>query len=217
MTSQDALPAWIDTMDTGPASFLDDPEVDEHVARMYASDMSGQGYVAHLTRVWANSPEALGAISYLLKQASITAGVDARTRALLVTACAATIGDSYCSLAFGSQLAREAGDDVAASVLRNQDAPLAPAERTLVRWARRVSRDPSATTAMDVDSLRALGYDDRQIFAITLFVALRIAFSTVNDVLGATPDSQLTERVPRAVRSAVTYGRPTRSPRPRVV
>ena len=61
-----------------------------------------------------------------------------------------------------------------------------------------------------------LGNGDRQIFAITLFVALRLAFSTVNDALGATPDSQLTERVPTAVRSAVTFGRPPAPSRLRV-
>ena len=217
MTAEDPRSAWAD-VNAGRASFLDDPEVDVHVARMYTNDVSGQGYVAHLTRVWANSPEALGAISYVLKHASIMAGLDARTRALLVTACAATIGDSYCSLAFGAQLAREAGDNVAAAVLLEQDTTLlSPSERALVRWARRVSRDPSATTATDVDSLRELGYGDRQIFAITLFVALRLAFSTVNDALGATPDSQLTERVPTAVRSAVTFGRPPAHARPRVV
>jgi uncharacterized peroxidase-related enzyme len=193
---------------SGRASFLDDPEVDQHVARMYADYISAKGYVAHLTRVWANSPEAMAALSYALKQASDTAGLDSRTRALLVTACAASIGDSYCSLAFGSQLARAAGDDVATAVLADRDAELSTEERTLARWARRVSCDPSATTAEDVDALRALGYDDRQIFAITLFVALRVAFSTVNDALGATPDAELVERVPAAVRSAVTYGRP---------
>jgi alkylhydroperoxidase family enzyme len=198
-------------MTAARASFLADPALDEHVERMYEGDRSGQGYVAHLTRVWANSPEALGALSYVLKNATITAGLDNRTRALLVTACAATIRDSYCSLAFGSQLAREAGDDAAAAVIDGRDAVLSPAERTLVRWARRVSRDPSATTEEEVDELRALGYDDRQIFAITLFVALRLAFSTVNDALGATPDAELFERAPAAVRSAVVFGRPAAS------
>jgi alkylhydroperoxidase family enzyme len=192
----------------GRASFLDDPQPDEHVERMYAGDLSGQGYVAHLTRVWAHSPEALAALSYVLQKATDTAGLDARTRALLVSACASAIGDSYCSLAFGSRLAREAGDDVAAAVLGDRDSALSAEERTLARWARRVCRDPSATTAEDVEALRALGYDDGQIFAITLFVALRLAFATVNDALGATPDAELAARVPAAVLSAVTYGRP---------
>lgn len=191
----------------GRASFLEDPEVDADVARMYDGDLSGQGYVAHLTRVWAYSPEALAALSYVLQQATEAAALDVRTRALLVSACAASIGDSYCSLAFGSRLARAAGDDVATAVLRDEDDRLSAEERTLVRWARRVSRNPSATTAADVDALRALGYNDRQIFALTLFIAMRLAFATVNDALGATPDLELVERVPAAVRSAVTFGR----------
>lgn len=75
-------------------------------------------------------------------------------------------------------------------------------------WARAVVRRPSATTAADVQALRDAGFDDRQIFAITLFVALRLAFSSVNGALGARPDRQLFDRAPAAVRSVVTSGRP---------
>lgn len=32
-------------------------------------------------------------------------------------------------------------------------------------------------------------FDDGQVFAITTFVALRLAFSTANDALGAQPDA----------------------------
>jgi hypothetical protein len=38
-------------------------------------------------------------------------------------------------------------------------------------------------------------------------VALRLAFSTINDALGAQPDAQLTQSLPPEVREAVTYGR----------
>ena len=68
-------------------------------------------------------------------------------------------------------------------------------------------REPNATTDADVQELNEAGYDDRQIMSITLFVALRQAFSTVNDALGAEPDAQLLERVPTRLREAVGYGR----------
>lgn len=45
----------------------------------------------------------------------------------------------------------------------------------LARWAQAVSRDANATTVADVEGLRAAGFDDAQIFAITCFVALRVA------------------------------------------
>jgi len=56
--------------------------------------------------------------------------------------------------------------------------------------------------------LRAEGFDNAQIFAITVFAALRIAFATVNDALGALPDRQLGAEVPAEVRNAVDFGRP---------
>jgi len=58
-----------------------------------------------------------------------------------------------------------------------------------------------------VDALRAAGLSDRDIFEVTAFVALRLAFSTVNDALGAQPDPELVAAAPPEVREAVTYGR----------
>jgi hypothetical protein len=44
--------------------------------------------------------------------------------------------------------------------------------------------------------------------AITVFVALRIACSSVNGALGACPDAALRSTAPKAVLDAVTFGRP---------
>ena len=192
----------------GRAGFLSDAELDDEVERLYAADLEGQGYVSNLTRVWAHSPEALAVLSYLLKRSTEGAGLDQRQRAVLVAASAATMGDSYCSLAWGSRLASLAGDEAATSALTGSDESLSDAERGLAGWARRVVGDPNGVTAQDVDELRRAGYDDGQIFSVTLFVALRLAFSTVNDALGAPPDAELVGRAPASVRTAVTFGRP---------
>src|SRR6266545_2087542 len=71
-----------------------------------------------------------------------------------------------------------------------------------------VARDPNATTAADVQALRDVGCSDSKIFTITVFVALRLAFSTVNDALGLRPDAALRSTAPGLVRDAVTFGRP---------
>jgi alkylhydroperoxidase family enzyme len=125
-----------------------------------------------------------------------------------VSASAATLGDPHCAFAWGTRLAGEVGDDVAAAVLRGDDDGLNPGEQALARWARRLAADPGGAEADDVQSLRDAGYDDAQIFAITLYVALRIAFSTVNDALGARPDAAAAQAAPPAVRDSVTFGRP---------
>lgn len=43
---------------------------------------------------------------------------------------------------------------------------------------------------------------------MTVFVALRVALSTVNDALGAHPDAEYRTTTPSAVLAAVTYGAP---------
>src|SRR6201996_1470808 len=92
--------------------------------------------------------------------------------------------------------------------LDGSDVGLTGQEKAIAAWARKVARDPNATTPADVQVLRDAGLDDGQIFAITAFVALRLAFSTINDSLGAQPDAPLAQSLPPEVRAAVTFGRP---------
>lgn len=191
------------------SGFLVEPEPTGPVAQMYEQEQERQGYVANLTRVWAQSPEALAVLSHALSLATALAGLGEAERALLTTATASTMGDAYCSLAWGANLAKAVGDDVAAGLIRGDDSRLGDRGLALARWARQLVEDPSATTADDVEELRRLGYADQQVFGLTFFVALRQAFSTVNDALGAPPDAELADRVPAAVRLAVDFGRPS--------
>jgi len=190
------------------SGFLHDPEPSPDAQRLYDGDIDERGYVMNLSRLWALQPALHDEFSALLGQVARAGGLTLRQRAILVAASASSLGDSYCSLAWGVRLAAEAGEEVAGAVLRGDDGPLDPQDRALARWARATARDPNSTTAADVQLLRDAGFDDAQIFAVTVFVALRIAFSTVNDALGARPDQALGASAPAAVRAAVTFGRP---------
>lgn len=194
--------AWSD------AGFLDVPEPSANVQRRYDDDVEEVGYVMNVSKLWAHQPTAQEGLFALMGQAARAGALTFRQRVILVAACASALGDAYCSLTWGNKLAGEVGADMAAGVLRGDDARLDPPERALARWARQITRDPNATSAGDVQALRDAGYDDAQIFAVTAFVALRIAFSTVNDALGARPDHALGQTVPAPVRDAVTFGRP---------
>jgi uncharacterized peroxidase-related enzyme len=196
------------TTSTTAASFLVDPPVDQAVQELYDGDREGMGFVMNLSRVWAQSPDALKILSAAMMLASEVSGLDAEERSLMVLATASTMGDAYCSFSYGTRLARALGDEVAAGVVRGDDAALSPRRRALAAWARQIVRDPNATTVDEVDTLRDLGFDDRQIFGLTLFVGLRQLFSTVNDALGAGPDAALVSRTPRSVAEAIDFGRP---------
>ena len=111
-------------------------------------------------------------------------------------------------MAWGGKLANESDTETAVGVLTGSDNGLTTAERAMTRWARAVAGDPNATTQADVDELRSAGFSDADIFAMTAFVGLRIAFSTVNDTLGAQPDGELRGFSPPEVIAAVDFGRP---------
>jgi alkylhydroperoxidase family enzyme len=96
----------------------------------------------------------------------------------------------------------------AVGVLRGLDHGLSDSEQALATWARKVARNPNTTTAADVQALRDAGFSDAQIFSITVFIALRLAFATVNDALGVSPDAGLRSALPPAVLDAVSVGRP---------
>jgi uncharacterized peroxidase-related enzyme len=189
-------------------SFLHEPPVSPRVQALYDEDLADDGYIWSLSRLWAHQPETLKRLFELMSQAFAPSGLSFRQRGILVTAAASALGDSYCSLAWGGKLGTASDAATAAGVLNGSDAGLTDQEKALAAWARKVATDPNATTPADIQALRDAGLDDGQIFAITSFVAFRLAFSTINDSLGAQPDAQLARSVPPEVREAVTYGRP---------
>jgi alkylhydroperoxidase family enzyme len=187
-------------------SFLDHPEHSAAAEEIFEADLAELGYVMNSSRLWAHQPETFGGLLDLIGECCSAGGLTFRDRGILVTACASAMGDSYCALSWGVKLARAADAGTAASVLRGDDFRLTPAERAMACWARQVARDPNGTTPADVRSLREAGFGEARIFAITAFVALRLALSTVNDALGARPDAAL-RAAPPAVVEAVTFGR----------
>ncbi len=191
-----------------PHGFLAPPPPSQAVDRLHEEDRAEVGYVMNLTHAWGHRPDLQDGLFELARQAVGPLELDLRRRGVLVAACASAFGDSYCSLAWGTRLAGAADPDTAAAVLRGEDTGLSPAERAMAGWARAVARDPSRTTAADVRSLREAGLTDAEIVGITVFVALRLAFATVNGALGALPDAALRTTAPPAVLDAVTFGRP---------
>jgi uncharacterized peroxidase-related enzyme len=188
--------------------FLEEAETTPEVQALYDEDLAEEGFVWNVSRLWAHQPETLRALFNLMGQAVRPGQLDLRQRGILVTAAASTLGDSYCSLAWGGKLSGTANPGLAAGVLTGSDAGLTGPEQAMAAWARKVVKNPNATVPADVQELRDAGLTDQQIFSITAFVALRVAFSMVNDALGARPDTRLIESLPEEVVAAVTYGRP---------
>jgi uncharacterized peroxidase-related enzyme len=188
-------------------AFIDGPPPSEPVEAIEARYLADDGYVANYARVWCWRPDVLDAFAEVRSELVASSSLSPAEVAVLVAATASTLGDSYCSLAWGERLAKLKGEDAAAGVLAGADAGLSPREAALAAWARKVVRDPNGTTEGDVEQLREAGLDDREIFEATAWIGMRLGFSAINDALGIRPDRELAERVPASVGSAVGYGR----------
>ncbi|TYC01206.1 hypothetical protein FXF53_12015 [Micromonospora sp. WP24] len=203
------IAAWSTLTAMSDLSFVADPPQSPAVNAAFEADVASDGYVNNLTRVWSWRPDVLTSFQAVRADLLAESGLSAREVAVMVAATAAARGDAYCALAWGSRLAELSDEATAAGVLRGVDSGLSEREAVLAGWSRQVVHDPNATTRADVDRLRAAGLTDQEIFEATTWIAFRLAFSTINDALGARPDTQLAEKAPRSVREAVTYGRPT--------
>ena len=196
--------------------FLEHPPDSEEVESDFAADREEDGYVTNGTRLWAWRPGLFGAFRALRTELMESSALTDRDWAILVTATASQLHDSYCALAWGPRLAELSDAETAAQVLAGLPASaLSEREAALAEWARKVARDPNATTSEDVARLREVGLGDREIFEATAFIAFRLALATVNDSLGAAPDKQLLDAAPEPIRRVVTYGRsPSTEPSP---
>jgi uncharacterized peroxidase-related enzyme len=189
-------------------SFLGGAPESAEAQELYDDDLAESGYVWNVSRLWAHQPDTMKQLFGLMSQAFARSGLSFRQRGILVIAAASALGDSYCTLAWSGKLGKAEDDALVAAVLDGSGAGLTGQEQALAAWARKVAADPNATQAADVQALREAGFDDGQIFAVTAFVGLRLAFSTINDALGAQPDAGLAQALPAEVREAVTFGRP---------
>ena len=81
-------------------TFLAEPPITPRIQALYDADEASYGYVMNLNRAWAHHPDAHDALFALIGAVAGEGGLSMRERGILVTACASTMGDSYCSLAW---------------------------------------------------------------------------------------------------------------------
>jgi uncharacterized peroxidase-related enzyme len=189
--------------------FLAVPETTAEAQRIFDEDIAELGYVMNISRLWAYQPTTQTGLLNLLRQANSVEELSLRQRTILVCACASVFGDRYCALVWGNMLAEASDAQTAAGVLRGNDRGLNSSERVMADWARKIARDANSTAAADVQALREAGFTDAQIFAITMFVAMRLVISTVNDALGLPPDAALSSTTPAPLLDAAPLGRRT--------
>src|ERR1700733_2790737 len=123
------------------SGFLEQPAITPQAQALYDEDVNDSGYVWNVSRLWAYQPDTVERLFELMSQAFKPSGLDFRQRGILVTAAASTLGDSYCSLAWGGKLSGVSDPTLAAGVLDGTDTGLSDQEKAMASWARQIVKD----------------------------------------------------------------------------
>lgn len=176
-----------------------EPETaDGIVADFYRGDLDDDGFVFSHTRAMAVNPEALAAFETLVH--AIVPSIGVRTYELVTLAAAGALRSPHCLLAHGRKALRAGAldeDQLEGVACDGDHADLSDADRAVMRFARRVSVDPTEMSDADSQELRDAGFDDRQIVDIALAAAARNYFSRALQALAVPVETELVGLSPR--------------------
>jgi uncharacterized peroxidase-related enzyme len=178
----------------------------DEVAAMYRRQQQAWGYVPNYAKAFCHRPALMARWAALL--AEVKRPLDKRRRELVTFVAAHELGHSACTLAHGSALRAFFADEHIVAIAEGRvDGLLPAAEQAMLRYARLVARDAAAVTTTDVDELKALGFDEAEIFDIAAVAAARAFFTKLLDAMGVQPDAPFTG-LAAPLRDALTVGRP---------
>lgn len=178
------------------------------VADYYQQQREAWGFLPNYAVLFSHHPDVAQAWNAL--QGVLRGAVDRRLFELATVAAARALRSTYCTAAHSTFLRSICGDEV---VLRSiaadpTGAGLEPRDRAVFEFAGKVAVDACRILRSDVDRLRALGYDDRDITGIVLAVAGRCFFTTVLDGLGSQLDREIAAKLSPELLESMVVGRP---------
>jgi uncharacterized peroxidase-related enzyme len=170
------------------------------------------GYLPNYSRTFSLNPAAYQGWKGLIS--SISGGMDLRRYELATLGAALALRSSYCSLAHGRVLVEKffLASDLQKVVEDPDRAPLDEVERAVIDLASKVVSEASTVTEADIERLRTLGCNDREIFDVILTAAARSFFSKVLDATGTLADNVYVDHLEPGLREALTVGRPIDAP-----
>ena len=173
---------------------------------MYERQQTSYSYVPNYAKVFGHRPEVMVRWGRLL--AEIRRPMDDRLFELATFAAAFELKNTACALAHGQQLATFINEEGVQALAAGQpDGVITEAEIAVLNFAMKVARDASTGSQQDVDTLRAHGYSDAEVFDISTAVAGRSFLAKILDALGVETDVTAMD-MSEAFREAVTVGRP---------
>lgn len=171
-------------------------------ATLADEDLETLGFVSNVSKLWMHDPTSWGTLFDAITITARGADLAISDRAIATIVATQVAGDSYCPLAWANKLGSLSDDESAVAVLRDQFDHLDDRQHAIADWARKVAQNPDGISHTDLQRLHDAGLSNPAVVRLTLFIALRLAFATVNHALGALPERAFLDHVSEPVRQA---------------
>lgn len=181
------------------------------LAELYRSEEKRWGFLPTFTQTFSHHPDAYKAWLGLIRVAYDS--MDRRRCELATLAAAKALKSTCCSVAHGMFL-RDLfydSEQVVRIAEDHHDAGLEAVDVDIMDFAQKAATDAPSVTQADVDSLRAHGLSDREIFEVAYAVAVRAFFATLIESLGTSAEPPMVDSLDSDLLAALTVGRPARA------
>lgn len=173
-------------------SFIDTIPLDQaqdDVLDLYQRQQQPLGFVPNYAKVWCYRPELMQAWANL--QRGIKKRVDYQHYELVTFAAALAMGNSGCSLAHAKVLRDQfySSEEMLDIVATGGKNTLTEQQQAMVKFVGKVVGKAADITAEDVESLRATGCSEADIFDVVMVASARCFFAKIHDALGVLVDA----------------------------
>jgi uncharacterized peroxidase-related enzyme len=148
---------------------LGDDELDEPERKLFAKANEVIGFVPNVFRAYAWRPERFRAwFGHFKNVMEGTDGLSAREREMISVTVSQVNQCLYCLVAHGAALREQSDDKIEADRITfdHRRADLGPKERAMLDFAVKLTKDPGACQESDIESLKAHGFSDEDVWDI---------------------------------------------------
>jgi uncharacterized peroxidase-related enzyme len=167
--------------------------LDAEMAALVKGIEKKYGFMPHFVRLFATDNKRLRAcMGQYLELMREDSGLTHLEHEMIALVSAATNGCVYCTSHHGALMRAESGDPLFAEYLsRNYKlADLSPRHRAMLDFVVKVLRDAEAIEDADRDALRAVGFDDEQIWMIISTASFYAGANRIAQASGLRPAPQ---------------------------
>ncbi len=178
------------------------------LADYYHQQRQAWGFLPNYAAAFSTRPDVARAWNEL--NTTIRNGMDRRRFELATIAAARALRSTYCTAAHSKFLRDVCGDQASLHLIAEDPsgATLSPQDRAVYEFSTKVAADAASVGRSDIDALRAVGLDDRDIADVVFAAAARSFFTRVLDGLGTQLDAQTAEAFEPALLASMLVGRP---------